>query len=71
MAIIQHEKLDQAVALLPGFTLDCWLLLVRETGELADPSLPLIFDSALTWQPALLIGRQRRKDRHCRAVRRP
>lgn len=57
MPDIQHEKLDQAVALLPEFNLDCWLLLVRETGELADPSLPLIFDSALTWQSALLIDR--------------
>lgn len=57
MKPIQHEKLDQAVALLPQFGLDCWLLLGRETGELCDPSLPLIIDSTFTWQSAFLVNR--------------
>ncbi len=53
---IPHEKLDQAVSLLPQFGLDCWLLLGRETGELCDPSLPLILEPTVTWQSAFLIA---------------
>lgn len=55
--MLTHEKLDQAVALLPEFGLDCWLLLGRETGELCDPSLPLVLETAVTWQSAFLIDR--------------
>ena len=55
MPQITIEKLEQAVSLLPEFDLDCWLLLGRETGELCDPSLPLILDSAVTWQSAFLV----------------
>lgn len=57
MPQITIEKLEQAVSLLPEFELDCWLLLGRETGELCDPSLPLILESAVTWQSAFLIDR--------------
>jgi Xaa-Pro aminopeptidase len=55
VAPITHEKLDQAVKLLPAFDLDCWLLLGRETGELCDPSLPLVLETAVTWQSAFLV----------------
>ncbi|MDF2629500.1 MAG: peptidase [Symbiobacteriaceae bacterium] len=55
--MLTHEKLNQAVALLPEFGLDLWLLLGRETGELCDPSLPLILETTVTWQSALLIDR--------------
>jgi Xaa-Pro aminopeptidase len=55
MGSIAQEKLTQAAALLPEFDLDCWLLLGRETGELCDPSLPLILDTAVTWQSAILV----------------
>lgn len=55
VATIPQEKLNQAVALLPAFDLDCWLLLGRETVELCDPSLPLILDSTVTWQSAFLV----------------
>jgi Xaa-Pro aminopeptidase len=52
---LTQEKLNQAVTILPSCDLDCWLLLGRETGELCDPSLPLIFTGAVTWQSAFLI----------------
>ncbi|HWI66574.1 MAG TPA: Xaa-Pro peptidase family protein [Symbiobacteriaceae bacterium] len=55
--MITQQKLDQAVALLPQFGLDCWLLLGRETGELCDPSLPLILETTVTWQSAFLVDR--------------
>jgi len=57
VARIQHEKIRQAAGLLAEFDLDCWLLLGRETGELCDPSLPLILETAVTWQSAFLIDR--------------
>lgn len=53
--MLTMEKLDQAVRLLPAFDLDCWLLLGRETGELCDPSLPLILQTNVTWQSAFLV----------------
>lgn len=48
MSTIPHEKLTQAAGLMPQFDLDCWLLLGRETGELCDPSLPLLMEAAIT-----------------------
>lgn len=55
--MLTHEKLTQAVNLLPEFGLDLWLILGRETGELCDPSLPLVLETAVTWQSAFLIDR--------------
>jgi len=55
--MLTNEKLGQAVAMLPEFGLDCWLLLGRETGELCDPSLPLVLETTVTWQSAFLIDR--------------
>lgn len=54
---IYREKLDQAHALLDTLDLDVWLLFVRETSMLGDPSLALIAPFDLTWESALLVAR--------------
>ncbi|MCS6775778.1 MAG: Xaa-Pro peptidase family protein [Chloroherpetonaceae bacterium] len=55
------EKLQQATQLVALSEADVWLTFVRETIEGGDPVLPLILEGGLTWQSALLIGRNGRR----------
>jgi Xaa-Pro aminopeptidase len=62
---IVKEKVLQAVELLREYDLDAWLTFVRETSNMKDPVLPLIFgENDLTWESALLIAR----DGQCTAI---
>lgn len=54
---IYREKLDQAQQLLDALDLDAWLLFVRETSMAGDPAMRLIVPFDLTWESALLVGR--------------
>ncbi len=54
---IYAEKLEQAQQLLAECDLDAWLILVRETSLGGDPALAMIAPFDLTWESALLIGR--------------
>lgn len=57
MDSLVDQKLQQAASLLDEFGVDVWLTFVRETAENADPVLPLILGTSLTWQSALLVTR--------------
>ena len=50
------EKLQQAIEILKEKNIDLWLIFVRESHSLTDPSLPLIFKGSCTWQSAFLIS---------------
>jgi len=54
---IQHEKLDQAVALLDEQEIDCWLTFARETSETPDPVMKLTVGHDVTWQSAFIVTR--------------
>jgi Xaa-Pro aminopeptidase len=58
---ITFEKLKQAGELLGEFGLDVWLLFDRETSGGGDPALPLILEGSLTWQSALMVGKDGRR----------
>lgn len=52
---IQVEKINQAIGILQEKNIDLWLTFVRETEHNADPALPLISPSNVTWHTALII----------------
>ncbi|MCC6611825.1 MAG: aminopeptidase P family protein [Anaerolineae bacterium] len=58
---IQLEKIAQAVGILQEQNVDMWLTFVRETEHNADPALPLISPSNVTWHTALIITREGHK----------
>lgn len=56
-----REKLEQASSLVAASPFDVWLTFVRETAESSDPILPFLIEGSLTWQSALMIGRNGRR----------
>lgn len=55
---LEIAKGRQACEILGELGLDCWLIWVRETEEMADPALKLIFPGSLVWPSALLFTRE-------------
>lgn len=52
-----REKIAQAVTLLPNHGLDLWITLCRETSQLKDPALNLIYSGDAVWLSAFIIAR--------------
>jgi len=50
-------KAEQARGILDELDLDCWLIWVRETDQIADPAFRLVFDGDLVGRSALLFTR--------------
>lgn len=54
---LELEKSKQVCRLLDELGMDCWLIWVRETDQIVDPSLQFVYDGAFVWQTALLYTR--------------
>jgi Xaa-Pro aminopeptidase len=55
--MLHQEKAAQAHAIMQELDLDAWLIFVRETGERPDPGVELVLGTSLTWNSALLFGK--------------
>ncbi|MFW9861869.1 MAG: M24 family metallopeptidase [Candidatus Thorarchaeota archaeon] len=51
---LQKEKVNQVSQILREDDTDLWLVWVRETSQMADPVLELIYPGSFVWQSALL-----------------
>jgi Xaa-Pro aminopeptidase len=54
---ILKEKIDQAVNILNEKEIDMWLIFVRESSTIHDPSLDMVVSGNWTWQSAFIINR--------------
>jgi len=54
VATLQQQKIAQIANILRQTHIDCWLVWVRETSQMMDPVLPLIYGGDLVWPSALL-----------------
>jgi len=54
-AKLAAAKARQACGILEELGIDCWLVWVRETDQIVDPMLRVVYDGAFVWQTALLL----------------
>ena len=52
-----REKIAQAVALMENHGLDLWITLCRETNQLRDPALSLIYSGDAVWLSAFIVAK--------------
>jgi Xaa-Pro aminopeptidase len=53
-ATLVQEKSQQALDLLKDLDIDAWIIWVRETEQMADPTLSLVLGIDVVWQSALI-----------------
>ncbi|MHA1613574.1 MAG: M24 family metallopeptidase, partial [Candidatus Thorarchaeota archaeon] len=58
---LEKSKCDQASNLLKELDIDAWLVWVRETSQIPDPVLEIIFGGDVVWQSAFLFTREGEK----------
>lgn len=54
---IIEEKIEQAIGILRELDADVWMLFVRETAEIADPSFAMVAPAHVVWQSAIIFSR--------------
>ncbi len=54
---ILKEKIDQAVKILNEKGIDMWMIFVRESSTIHDPSMDMLVEGNYTWQSAFIINR--------------
>lgn len=54
---IFREKIEQAVSILNEKNIDMWMIFVRESSTIHDPSLDMLVGGNWTWQTAFIINR--------------
>ncbi|MHA2386816.1 MAG: M24 family metallopeptidase [Candidatus Thorarchaeota archaeon] len=54
---LQLEKVNQVKDILEEVDTDLWLIWVRETSQMADPMLELVYGGEFVWQSALLFSK--------------
>lgn len=54
---IFKEKIEQSVKILNEKDIDMWLIFVRESSTIHDPSLDIVVGGNWTWQTAFIINR--------------
>jgi len=50
-----REKIGQAVEILKGLSMDCWVTFVRESAISRDPMLDFLIQSDVTWHSAFIV----------------
>lgn len=51
------EKIDQSIRILRELDIDLWLIFVRESSVIVDPSMETVVGTNCTWQSAFLINK--------------
>ncbi len=56
--MLVKEKVDQALALLDEFDVDCWLTFTRESEICGDPTVEFLLGSYVTWHSSFILSRK-------------
>jgi len=54
---LEAQKAVQVSGILDELDIDCWMIWVRETDQIVDPALQIVYPGAFVWQTAVLFTR--------------